>query len=232
MREDRSFLICLWTALVGGAYGEFRGDPNYHTETPSPPFFMTMAGPTHVLVHVNPDIHKNHADKIVDYFDKPNLTDFTAFCRCWRSRDFPYCNGFHHDYNKLLGDNVGPILIRRKNVTNAGIFYRRMRRLSINVSDAGTPPMCSATIWPITPPPKIKRPMIDSTVDVDKIWKDYGDMLFNFTKHLDDFINMPNRLSSYVPPPPNTEQTTEPEPTLWYPTYRMAPKGGVSRELP
>lgn len=64
--------------------------------------------------HINPNIHKNYAQKIVDYYDKPALPDFTAFCRCWRSKRFPYCDGGHHDYNKMIGDNAGPIIIRRR----------------------------------------------------------------------------------------------------------------------
>lgn len=48
--RDNQFLVYFWTTLVGGAYGEFRGDLNYHTETPSPPTIWKMDGPTHVLV--------------------------------------------------------------------------------------------------------------------------------------------------------------------------------------
>lgn len=47
-RESSLFYFC--TSLLGVYCQEFRGDLNYHTETPSPPTLMSMAGPTHVLV--------------------------------------------------------------------------------------------------------------------------------------------------------------------------------------
>lgn len=215
-RESSLFYFC--TSLLGVYCQEFRGDLNYHTETPSPPTLMSMAGPTHVLVHINPNIHKNYAQKIVDYYDKPALPDFTAFCRCWRSKRFPYCDGGHHDYNKMIGDNAGPIIIRRRNVTGAESYYRRMRRLSINFSDAGTPVMCSQSLHPSTASPKVRRPFVDEQVDVDAMMNEYGAAVYNFTKYLDDFIHMEKRITPYVQPV--TEPTTTAEPTLWFPTYR------------
>mmetsp|Transcript_75945 Transcript_75945/g.176160 ORF Transcript_75945/g.176160 Transcript_75945/m.176160 type:complete len:100 (+) Transcript_75945:55-354(+) len=35
-----------------------------------------------------------------------------VFCRCWRSKTFPYCDGSHAAHNKLTGDNVGPLIIK------------------------------------------------------------------------------------------------------------------------
>uniref|UniRef100_A0A8D8RBY6 CDGSH iron-sulfur domain-containing protein 2 homologue n=1 Tax=Cacopsylla melanoneura TaxID=428564 RepID=A0A8D8RBY6_9HEMI len=215
---QREFLLWIWTSIVGGAFGVFRGDLNYHTITPSPPTVHTMAGPTHVLVHVNPEIHKAFADKLVDYYDKENLSDFTVFCRCWRSKKFPYCNGFHHEYNKLIGDNVGPLIVRRRNVTFGAKHYRRMSRYGINWTDAGTPTMCRNT--PPTPTtPKRRRPYTDVTVDVDAIFKEYGDQFYNFTKYMDEFINI-SRITPYTGTTED-ENATDPEPTLWYPTFRI-----------
>ncbi|CAM9629466.1 unnamed protein product [Phaeothamnion confervicola] len=34
-----------------------------------------------------------------------------AFCRCWRSKKFPYCDGAHNKYNQEYSDNVGPLVI-------------------------------------------------------------------------------------------------------------------------
>ncbi|KAL1459448.1 hypothetical protein WDU94_011430 [Cyamophila willieti] len=215
---QKEFLLWVWTSVVGGAFGVFRGDLNYHTITPSPPTVHTMAGPTHVLVHVNPDIHKAYADKLVDYYDKENLSDFTAFCRCWRSKQFPYCDGFHKEYNNLLGDNVGPLLIRRRNVTYGAKYYRRMSRYSINWTDAGTPTI-DRRPEPTPRSPKRRRPHTDFTVDVDAIFNNYGEQIYNFTKYVEVFVNI-SRLST---PPPTTEDPnrTDPEPTLWYPTFRL-----------
>lgn len=51
---------------------------------------------------------------MVDKFDIEELGDSTAFCRCWRSSKFPYCDGAHNSYNISCGDNVGPLLIKKK----------------------------------------------------------------------------------------------------------------------
>ncbi|XP_047319196.1 CDGSH iron-sulfur domain-containing protein NEET-like [Impatiens glandulifera] len=40
---------------------------------------------------------------------KPN----TAYCRCWRSKTFPLCDGSHVKHNKETGDNVGPLLLKK-----------------------------------------------------------------------------------------------------------------------
>ncbi|XP_007890065.1 CDGSH iron-sulfur domain-containing protein 2 [Callorhinchus milii] len=39
-----------------------------------------------------------------------------AYCRCWRSKTFPVCDGSHNKHNELTGDNVGPLIIRKKEV--------------------------------------------------------------------------------------------------------------------
>ena len=36
-----------------------------------------------------------------------------ALCRCFRSSEFPYCDGVgHHRHNRESGDNVGPVVLR------------------------------------------------------------------------------------------------------------------------
>uniref|UniRef100_A0ABK0LTC3 CDGSH iron-sulfur domain-containing protein 2 n=1 Tax=Rattus norvegicus TaxID=10116 RepID=A0ABK0LTC3_RAT len=44
-----------------------------------------------------------------------NLTK-AAYCRCWRSKTFPACDGSHNKHNELTGDNVGPLILRKKEV--------------------------------------------------------------------------------------------------------------------
>jgi CDGSH-type Zn-finger protein len=34
-----------------------------------------------------------------------------VFCRCWRSKTFPYCDGSHNKHNEITGDNVGPLIV-------------------------------------------------------------------------------------------------------------------------
>jgi len=34
-----------------------------------------------------------------------------AFCRCWQSARFPYCDGTHRRVNAETGDHVGPVVI-------------------------------------------------------------------------------------------------------------------------
>jgi len=48
--------------------------------------------------------------------DSIDLTEFdagkkVAFCRCWQSKKFPRCDGAHKEFNKLTGDNLGPLII-------------------------------------------------------------------------------------------------------------------------
>uniref|UniRef100_A0A7N5K1R5 CDGSH iron-sulfur domain-containing protein 2 n=1 Tax=Ailuropoda melanoleuca TaxID=9646 RepID=A0A7N5K1R5_AILME len=39
-----------------------------------------------------------------------------AYCRYWRSKTFPACDGSHNRYNELTGDNVGPLILKKKEV--------------------------------------------------------------------------------------------------------------------
>ena len=34
-----------------------------------------------------------------------------AFCRCWKSKNMPYCNGSQGAHNKETGDNMGALLV-------------------------------------------------------------------------------------------------------------------------
>ncbi|XP_073139118.1 CDGSH iron-sulfur domain-containing protein NEET [Henckelia pumila] len=63
---------------------------------------------------VNPDIRKTE-DKVVDSVLVADLSKpVTAYCRCWRSKTFPLCDGTHLKHNKATGDNVGPLLLKTK----------------------------------------------------------------------------------------------------------------------
>ncbi|XP_054268811.1 CDGSH iron-sulfur domain-containing protein 2 homolog [Macrosteles quadrilineatus] len=84
------------------------------------PLFAVVGGASYATYRlfrpkspVNPDIKKTDA-KVVDSFNIEDLGDKAAFCRCWRSSKFPYCDGAHGKYNKTHGDNVGPLIINKK----------------------------------------------------------------------------------------------------------------------
>jgi len=62
---------------------------------------------------VNCDIKKDK-DKVVDSFDIEDLDKKTVFCRCWKSKKFPYCDGSHNKHNECTKDNVGPLIVQRK----------------------------------------------------------------------------------------------------------------------
>jgi len=34
-----------------------------------------------------------------------------AYCRCWQSNKFPFCDGAHKAYNQSTGDNLGPLIL-------------------------------------------------------------------------------------------------------------------------
>ncbi|XP_046479453.1 CDGSH iron-sulfur domain-containing protein 2 homolog [Neodiprion pinetum] len=64
--------------------------------------------------HINPKIKKDSA-KVVDSIDVEDITEKAVMCRCWRSENWPYCDGAHGRHNKETCDNVGPLVITKKN---------------------------------------------------------------------------------------------------------------------
>lgn len=62
---------------------------------------------------VNLHIQKDNP-KVVHAFDMEDLGDKAVYCRCWRSKKFPLCDGSHTQHNDETGDNVGPLIIKRK----------------------------------------------------------------------------------------------------------------------
>ncbi|KAM7449101.1 CDGSH iron-sulfur domain-containing protein 2 [Porites harrisoni] len=54
-------------------------------------------------------------EKVADIIQIEDLGEKTAYCRCWKSKKFPLCDGSHNQHNKETGDNVGPLVCKRAN---------------------------------------------------------------------------------------------------------------------
>lgn len=61
---------------------------------------------------VNKSIQKDK-EKVADIIEIQDLGDKTVYCRCWKSKKFPLCDGSHNSHNKETGDNVGPLVLKR-----------------------------------------------------------------------------------------------------------------------
>ncbi|PAA83174.1 hypothetical protein BOX15_Mlig029580g1, partial [Macrostomum lignano] len=62
---------------------------------------------------VNWSVQKDK-DKVVNTVDIEEISgDKVCMCRCWRSKQFPYCDGTHNQHNKDTGDNVGPLIVKK-----------------------------------------------------------------------------------------------------------------------
>ncbi|XP_029368588.1 CDGSH iron-sulfur domain-containing protein 1 [Echeneis naucrates] len=62
---------------------------------------------------VNMTISKD-SPKVVHSFDMEDIGTKAVYCRCWKSKKFPYCDGAHTKHNEETGDNVGPLIIKKK----------------------------------------------------------------------------------------------------------------------
>uniref|UniRef100_A0A8C1FLZ8 CDGSH iron-sulfur domain-containing protein 2 n=1 Tax=Cyprinus carpio carpio TaxID=630221 RepID=A0A8C1FLZ8_CYPCA len=74
-------------------------------------YFSSQSSPKS---RVNMSIDKD-SPKVVHSFDMEDIGNKAVYCRCWRSKKFPYCDGAHTKHNEETGDNVGPLIIKKKN---------------------------------------------------------------------------------------------------------------------
>ncbi|XP_028315635.1 CDGSH iron-sulfur domain-containing protein 1 [Gouania willdenowi] len=62
---------------------------------------------------VNTSISKD-SPKVVHSFDMEDIGTKAVYCRCWKSKKFPYCDGSHAKHNEETGDNTGPLIIKKR----------------------------------------------------------------------------------------------------------------------
>ncbi|XP_012692521.1 CDGSH iron-sulfur domain-containing protein 2 [Clupea harengus] len=62
---------------------------------------------------INPKIQKENP-RVVNEIDIEDLSSTKSYCRCWRSKTFPVCDRSHIKHNELTGDNVGPLVLKKK----------------------------------------------------------------------------------------------------------------------
>lgn len=62
---------------------------------------------------INEKVEKDKA-KVVSMVDIEDVADKTAYCRCWKSNKFPLCDGSHNKHNDENCDNVGPLVLKKK----------------------------------------------------------------------------------------------------------------------
>ena len=51
--------------------------------------------------------------KVVDIVNVADLGEKTCYCRCWKSKTFPLCDGSHNKHNEENNDNTGPLVVKK-----------------------------------------------------------------------------------------------------------------------
>ncbi|XP_046844540.1 CDGSH iron-sulfur domain-containing protein 2 homolog B-like [Xenia sp. Carnegie-2017] len=62
---------------------------------------------------VNKSIQKDQP-KVVNVIDIEDIDKKTVYCRCWRTKTWPFCDGSHVKHNQCTGDNVGPLVLKKE----------------------------------------------------------------------------------------------------------------------
>ncbi|XP_029994981.1 CDGSH iron-sulfur domain-containing protein 2 [Sphaeramia orbicularis] len=76
------------------------------------PFMPTRKKQRDCLINLK--IQKENP-KVVNEIDIEDLNcTNVCYCRCWRSKTFPVCDKSHIKHNELTGDNVGPLILKKK----------------------------------------------------------------------------------------------------------------------
>ncbi len=95
------------TGYTGYVSGEFLPLPDSETAARRAIAFLQAVqkkrgGRSMINARKHPDRHKENIP----------VGKAVAFCRCWQSEKFPYCDGTHRRVNAETGDNVGPVVVR------------------------------------------------------------------------------------------------------------------------
>eukprot|EP01059_Diplonema_ambulator_P023423 TRINITY_DN3890_c1_g1_i1.p1 TRINITY_DN3890_c1_g1~~TRINITY_DN3890_c1_g1_i1.p1 ORF type:complete len:156 (+),score=61.35 TRINITY_DN3890_c1_g1_i1:49-468(+) len=85
------FLVGMWSMLPGSGGAKNTGKVNHRVKLNEPKGVDTIPVPEQMA--------------------KANKEGKLVMCRCWKSKNFPYCDGSHNDHNKATGDNVGPLIL-------------------------------------------------------------------------------------------------------------------------
>ena len=71
----------------------------------------------YVKDHFNKSMANLHIQKdnpkIIHAYDMEDLGDKAVYCH-WRSKKFPLCDGSHTKHNEETGDNVRPLITKKK----------------------------------------------------------------------------------------------------------------------
>merc|ERR1712002_168336 len=61
---------------------------------------------------INECIQKDKS-KCATIINTSDIEDKVVLCRCWKTKNYPYCDGSHVAHNKEAGDNIGPVIIKK-----------------------------------------------------------------------------------------------------------------------
>lgn len=62
-------------------------------------------------INENKDTMARSLEVNIDNIDRNVSKKKISYCRCWKSKTFPYCDGAHKQHNKECDDQVGPLNI-------------------------------------------------------------------------------------------------------------------------
>jgi len=109
--EKKAFCRC-WKSknfpYCDGSHNKFNEETGSHIG----PVVVTWAPPDVIPAPAVPDNRLNiaHHEKVHNVALGPEA-ETKAFCRCWKSQNFPYCDGSHNAYNKETGSHIGPAVV-------------------------------------------------------------------------------------------------------------------------